>query len=86
MNIPDATYRLQFQPEFGFAQAADIVGYLSELGISHVYASPIFAARKGSRHGYDGVDPGILNPELGSEGDWNTLRDRLREKGLGWLQ
>lgn len=86
MNIPDATYRLQFQPEFGFAQAAEIVGYLSQLGISHIYASPIFAARKGSRHGYDGVDPGILNPELGSEGEWKTLCGRLGEQGLGWLQ
>ncbi|MFZ0611228.1 MAG: malto-oligosyltrehalose synthase [Desulfobacterales bacterium] len=86
MNIPDATYRLQFQPEFGFAQAADIAGYLSDLGISHIYASPIFGARRGSRHGYDGVDPGILNPELGSAGEWKTLVDRLREHGLGWLQ
>ncbi len=86
MTIPNATYRLQFEPEFGFARAADIIGYLSDLGISHVYASPIFAARKGSRHGYDGIDPGILNPELGSEGDWKTLIERLREHGLGWLQ
>jgi len=86
MDVPIATYRLQLQPEFGFGQAADIVSYLSELGISHVYASPIFRARKGSLHGYDCVDPNDLNPELGSLDDWKTLVGRLREYDMGWLQ
>ena len=86
MDIPIATYRLQFQPEFGFAAAADIIAYLSELGISHVYASPIFRARKGSLHGYDCVDFNALNAELGSPEDWQTLVDRLRAHEMGWLQ
>jgi len=86
MNVPIATYRLQLQPEFGFARAADIVSYLSELGISHVYASPVFRARKGSSHGYDCVDPNALNPELGSPDDWTFLVERLRESDMGWLQ
>ena len=86
MDIPSATYRLQFQPEFGFADAADIVAYLSELGISHVYASPIFRARKGSLHGYDCVDFNALNAELGSPEDWQTLVGRLRAHEMGWLQ
>jgi (1->4)-alpha-D-glucan 1-alpha-D-glucosylmutase len=86
MQIPIATYRLQLQPEFGFGQAAGIVSYLSELGISHVYASPICRARKGSLHGYDCVDPNALNPELGSPDDWKTLVERLRECDMGWLQ
>lgn len=86
MDIPIATYRLQFQPEFGFADAADIVAYLSELGISHVYASPIFRARKGSLHGYDCVDFNAFNAELGSPEDWHTLADRLRTHAMGWLQ
>jgi len=86
MQIPIATYRLQLQPEFGFGQAAGIVSYLSELGISHVYASPIFRARKGSLHGYDCVDPNALNPELGSPNDWKTIVERLREYDMGWLQ
>ena len=86
MNVPIATYRLQLQPEFGFARAADIVSYLSELGISHVYASPVFRARKGSSHGYDCVDPNALNPELGSPDDWKTLVERLRASDMGWLQ
>ncbi|MFY9704601.1 MAG: malto-oligosyltrehalose synthase [Desulfobacterales bacterium] len=86
MQIPIATYRLQFQPEFGFADAADIVAYLSELGISHIYASPIFRARKGSLHGYDCVDFNAFNAELGSPEDWQTLVDRLRTHTMGWLQ
>jgi (1->4)-alpha-D-glucan 1-alpha-D-glucosylmutase len=86
MDIPIATYRLQFQPEFGFADAADIVAYLSGLGISHVYASPIFRARKGSLHGYDCVDFNAFNAELGSPEDWQTLVDRLRTYAMGWLQ
>lgn len=86
MDVPIATYRLQLQPEFGFGQAAGIVSYLSELGISHIYASPIFRARKGSLHGYDCVDPNALNPELGSPDDWKTIVERLREYDMGWLQ
>jgi len=86
MQIPIATYRLQLQPEFGFGQTADVISYLSELGISHVYASPIFRARKGSLHGYDCVDPNALNPELGSPDDWTNLVERLRESDMGWLQ
>jgi (1->4)-alpha-D-glucan 1-alpha-D-glucosylmutase len=86
MWIPIASYRLQFQPDFGFGKAADIVAYLSELGISHVYASPIFRARKGSLHGYDCVDSNALNPELGSPDDWQSLVDRLHTHKMGWLQ
>jgi (1->4)-alpha-D-glucan 1-alpha-D-glucosylmutase len=86
MDIPIATYRLQFRPEFGFADTADIVAYLSELGISHVYASPIFRARKGSLHGYDCVDFNTFNAELGSPEDWQTLVGRLRTHAMGWLQ
>ena len=62
MRIPRATYRLQFTPAFGFAAAKEIVPYLHRLGISDIYASPIFQARKGSTHGYDIVDPTELNP------------------------
>ena len=64
---PRATYRIQFGPSFGFGEAAGLAPYLSALGISHVYAAPVFAARPGSSHGYDVVDPTRLNPELGGE-------------------
>ena len=54
---PTATYRLQLQPDFGFEQAALILPYLKELGISHLYTSPYLQAAAGSTHGYDVVDP-----------------------------
>jgi (1->4)-alpha-D-glucan 1-alpha-D-glucosylmutase len=86
MNIPTATYRLQFNPQFGFQNAARIVPYLADLGISHIYASPIFKARKGSSHGYDGVDPNQLNAELGTENDFKELHRKLSRKKIRWLQ
>ena len=86
MNIPTATYRLQFNPGFGFRDAAKIVGYLADLGISHLYASPIFKARKGSSHGYDGVDPNQLNPQLGALTDFEKLTQVLQRHAMGWLQ
>src|SRR5437660_864991 len=55
-RVPRATYRIQFNAGFTFADARDIVPYLAELGISDIYASPILKARKGSGHGYDVVD------------------------------
>ena len=58
MNIPRATYRLQLHRDFGFADAAALVPYLAELGISHIYLSPWLKARPGSTHGYDIVDHG----------------------------
>jgi (1->4)-alpha-D-glucan 1-alpha-D-glucosylmutase len=85
-NIPIATYRLQFGPEFGFSESAEIFPYLCELGISHVYASPIFQARHGSTHGYDGVDPNALSADLGAPDAWTTLVETLRRHNMQWLQ
>ena len=65
---PRATYRFQFHKDFTFADAEALVPYLDALGISHVYASPITRARRGSTHGYDVVDPTSINPELGEIG------------------
>ncbi|OPX20620.1 MAG: malto-oligosyltrehalose synthase [Desulfobacca sp. 4484_104] len=86
MKIPRATYRLQFNADFNFAQARELAPYLAELGISDIYASPIFKARRGSRHGYDVVDFNRLNPELGSEADFQDLISTLKGLGLGWIQ
>lgn len=86
MRIPTATYRLQFTPEFGFDQARAIADYLADLGISDLYASPIFKARSGSTHGYDVVDATQLNPELGSVESFEALIHTAQELGLGWLQ
>jgi (1->4)-alpha-D-glucan 1-alpha-D-glucosylmutase len=86
MDIPRATYRLQFHGSFGFRDATAIAPYLAELGISHVYASPIFRARKGSPHGYDILDPNEINPELGTQADFEALVAALKSRGIGWIQ
>lgn len=86
MRIPASTYRIQFNPEFGFVAAKKIVAYLSELGVSDLYASPIFKPRKGSTHGYDVVDPNQLNPELGTEEEFEELAQEIQQREMGWLQ
>ena len=86
MRIPISTYRLQFTAQFGFRDAAAIVPYLSDLGISDIYASPIFHARSASTHGYDVVDPNRLNPELGTAEDFAALTAAVARFGIGWLQ
>jgi (1->4)-alpha-D-glucan 1-alpha-D-glucosylmutase len=82
---PRATYRLQFHKDFTFDDAAKIVPYLAKLGISHVYASPIQAASPGSIHGYDIVDHGVINPELGGEEGFKRFSDVLKAHGLKLL-
>jgi (1->4)-alpha-D-glucan 1-alpha-D-glucosylmutase len=86
MKIPVATYRVQFNAEFGFAQARDIVDYFADLGISTLYASPVFRAKKGSSHGYDVVDTNSLNPDLGSDEEFEGLMKVLKKNGIGWIQ
>lgn len=83
LRIPRATYRLQFNREFTFNQANEIVPYLAALGISHCYASPILKARPGSMHGYDIVDHNSINPEIGSAADLDRLVDTLHKHGMG---
>ena len=83
MNVPRATYRLQLHAGFGFGDAAAIAPYLAQLGVSHVYLSPIFKARPGSVHGYDVTDHNQLNPELGTENDFSSMIDAFRDHGLG---
>ena len=86
MITPTATYRIQFTPFFGFQSLRKIVPYLAELGISDVYASPVFKARAGSLHGYDVVDPNELNPEIGTAEDFAILAEEVHRNGLGWIQ
>lgn len=83
--IPRATYRLQFNRDFSFAQATALVPYLAALGISHCYASPYLKARPGSGHGYDIVDHGALNPEIGSTEDYERFIAALRDHGMGHI-
>ncbi len=82
-NIPMATYRLQLRPGFGFDQAAQVLDYLSALGISHVYFSPYLQAAEGSTHGYDVVDHSQPNVELGGVDGHERLCAALAERNLG---
>ncbi len=84
-RIPRATYRIQFNHGFTFRDAAEVVPYLAELGVSDLYASPYLQARPGSMHGYDITNHEALNPEIGTEADHARLSGLLREHGLGHL-
>src|SRR5260370_3622746 len=81
--IPRGTYRLKFHKGFGFRDAAALAPYLARLGISHVYASPYLKARPGSTHGYDIVDHGQLNAELGDESAFGDMVTAFSDSGLG---
>jgi len=83
MGLPAATYRLQLNRSLRWADAARIVDYLDRLGIDACYVSPILAARPGSEHGYDVVDFGRLNPELGTEEEFRAFAQTLRRRGMG---
>ena len=85
MNVPLATYRVQLNKDFQFKDARALLPYLSALGITHLYASPIFQARKGSTHGYDITCPAQLNPELGTESEFDCLVAALRENKMALL-
>jgi (1->4)-alpha-D-glucan 1-alpha-D-glucosylmutase len=80
------TFRLQLTPDFGFAQAREIVvPYARELGISHLYLSPCLEAQHGSPHGYDVTDPTRIRRELGGEGEFRALCDAAHGADLGVL-
>ena len=80
-----STYRVQLTAEFGFAAAADLVGYLADLGVSHLYLSPILQAREGSTHGYDVVDPTRVSADLGGEEGLRELAATAHDAGLGLI-
>ncbi len=83
--IPLSTYRLQFNRSFTFSQAAELVPYLAELGITHCYASPYLRARPGSMHGYDIIDHHHLNPEIGAPEDYERFVAALHDHGMGQI-
>ena len=85
LRIPRATYRVQLHRGFTFRDAAALVPYLARLGISHLYCSPYLRARSGSTHGYDIVDHGHFNPEIGSREDFEALVRALESHGMGQM-
>lgn len=86
MYNPVSTYRLQFHKGFTFTDFDAIIPYLHQLGVSTVYASPIFEAVPGSMHGYDVTDPLAINPEIGSQAQLYALADKLKQYDIGWIQ
>src|SRR5581483_12303642 len=80
---PTATYRLQFHKGFTFEDAAGLVDYLDELGISDIYSSPFLMARPGSMHGYDVTDHTRFNQEIGDEESFLRLATKLERHGMG---
>lgn len=85
LAVPVATYRIQFSRDFRFVDARNLVPYLHELGITHLYASPRFKPGKGSSHGYDVADPFRINSELGTEEEFDEVVQKLKSYGMGLL-
>jgi (1->4)-alpha-D-glucan 1-alpha-D-glucosylmutase len=82
-HVPRATYRLQLNKDFNFRAATAVVPYLADLGISHVYCSPYLKARPGSMHGYDIIDHGSFNPEIGTAEEFAAFSAELKRHGMG---
>jgi len=85
VRIPTATYRLQFNKNFTFRQALEIVSYLHQLGISDAYASPYFQAGAESLHGYDITDHNKFNAAIGSREDYDAWVAELHAHGMGQI-
>ena len=84
-HVPGATYRLQFNKDFRFVDGRDLVPYLSDLGITDLYSSPRYKARRGSSHGYDIANPLRVNSELGTEEDFDEMAEKLHHYSMGLL-
>lgn len=85
MQIPVATYRLQFNEKFTFGDAENCLEYLIRLGISHIYSSPVLKARRGSMHGYDIVDYDIISDDAGGKVGFDRLTDKVKNVNMGWI-
>jgi (1->4)-alpha-D-glucan 1-alpha-D-glucosylmutase len=80
------TYRVQLTPELGFRRVREaVLPYLRDLGVSHLYLSPVLKARSGSTHGYDVVDPTRVSAELGGEEELRALCETVDAAGLGTI-
>ncbi len=84
-DIPSATYRFQFNRNFTFARATELIPYLSRLGVTHCYASPLLTSRPGSTHGYDIIDHASLNPEIGTYEEFLNFVNTLRAHQMGLI-
>ncbi len=85
LRVPVATYRLQFTTDLGFDEARALIPYLEGLGITDLYASPLFQAQEGSEHGYDVTDPRRLDTGVGGRSGFEELSADLSGRGMGLL-
>src|SRR5688500_8035951 len=86
MYNPISTYRIQFHKDFNFSEFQKILSYFAHLGISTIYASPVFESTPGSIHGYDALNPNRINSEIGTQTEFMEINRTLKEHGMGWLQ
>src|SRR5262249_19201503 len=82
-RLPSSMYRVQLNKNFTFRDATGLVAYLGELGVGACYCSPFLKARPGSMHGYDIVEHNALNPEIGSEAEYEAFVERLSAHDVG---
>ena len=82
-DVPAATYRLQFHAGFRLEDAAELAGYLADLGVTHAYASPLLRSAEGSTHGYDTVDHEHIDEARGGQAGFDRFVAALHERGLG---
>lgn len=85
-SLITGTYRVQLHKDFNLHDLEGLIDYLHKLGVSTVYASPLFEAVPGSMHGYDVTDPHVVNPEIGTQEQLSQIAAQLKEKQLNWLQ
>ncbi|HLN19762.1 MAG TPA: malto-oligosyltrehalose synthase [Bacteroidales bacterium] len=86
MFNPVSTYRIQFNRDFTFSDFLENLEYFDLLGVSTIYASPVFSAVPGSMHGYDVTDPLEINPEIGNYDELRTIQEWRSLRNIGWLQ
>ena len=83
MTTPASTYRLQITRDFTLDDAAELTGYLTELGVGAVYLSPVLQSTIGSDHGYDTTDPTRIDRDRGGDAGFDHLLASARAAGLG---
>ena len=86
MTNPISTYRFQFNKDFTFEDLEQLIPYFQKLGIGTIYASPIFESVPGSTHGYDGLNPHRINPEIGTMEQLRAISHQLKTSNIQWLQ
>jgi len=83
--IPSSTYRIQFRNGLTFDRVVALIPYMKDLGISHLYASPVFTATTDSTHGYDVTDPNEIDPAIGGREGFDRMAAALKQAEMGLI-